>query len=198
MACSEAAKRAKARYRETHREELRAKNREYGRTHKAERAAYYQANREELRAKQNAYNAEHAEESRRRAMEWYYANPERAKATRAKWRRENVDRVNEMLELWRLANPERFEASRKARRARRRARLAGAPGRYTADDVAAQMAEQDGCCMYCGERVTDYHVDHYIPLARGGSNGPENIVIACPPCNLKKGTKMPHEFEVVA
>ena len=33
-----------------------------------------------------------------------------------------------------------------------------------------------------------------IPLAKGGSNGPENIVIACAPCNLKKNAKLPHEF----
>ena len=40
----------------------------------------------------------------------------------------------------------------------------------------------------------DYHVDHVIPLILGGSNGPENLVIACPRCNLSKGAKMPHEF----
>jgi 5-methylcytosine-specific restriction endonuclease McrA len=33
-----------------------------------------------------------------------------------------------------------------------------------------------------------------VPLSRGGSNGPENIVIACPTCNLAKKDKMPHEW----
>jgi 5-methylcytosine-specific restriction endonuclease McrA len=33
-----------------------------------------------------------------------------------------------------------------------------------------------------------------IPLDRGGSNGPENIVIACPECNHSKHNKLPHEW----
>jgi len=40
----------------------------------------------------------------------------------------------------------------------------------------------------------DYHVDHRVPIARGGSNGPENLVIACPDCNRRKNAQMPHEF----
>lgn len=37
-------------------------------------------------------------------------------------------------------------------------------------------------------------VDHVVPLIKGGGNGPENIVVACATCNLKKGAKLPHEF----
>ena len=129
---------------------------------------------------------------------WMAANQDKMREYRKKYLRVHADRAREMRALWLAENPERAAAAWRSGRARRRARIAAAPGYYTVDDVLAQMEAQEGRCHYCAQPVTEYHVDHYIPLARGGSNGPENIVIACPPCNLKKGTKMPHEFEVVA
>jgi 5-methylcytosine-specific restriction endonuclease McrA len=39
-----------------------------------------------------------------------------------------------------------------------------------------------------------YHVDHVVPLSRGGSDGPENIVISCPRCNCSKSSKLPEEW----
>lgn len=50
--------------------------------------------------------------------------------------------------------------------------------------------ERDGyVCQYCGstERL---HVDHEIPLSRGGTNLFENLVTACGPCNQSKGPKL--------
>lgn len=37
-------------------------------------------------------------------------------------------------------------------------------------------------------------VDHVVPLVKGGSNGPDNLVIACSTCNLRKNDKLPHEW----
>lgn len=83
----------------------------------------------------------------------------------------------------------------KALNARRRARKRDADGKYDAKDVARQYRAQKGKCYWCGIKVGGvYHVDHVIPLARGGTNGPENIVISCPHCNLSKHDKLPHEW----
>jgi 5-methylcytosine-specific restriction endonuclease McrA len=61
--------------------------------------------------------------------------------------------------------------------------------------VRDQYGRQRGRCYYCHEKVGDsYHVDHVIPLALGGGNGPENLVIACPRCNLTKYAKHPMDF----
>ncbi len=43
-------------------------------------------------------------------------------------------------------------------------------------------------CQYCGAKG-DLTFDHVIPRARGGLTSWENVVAACSPCNLKKGSK---------
>jgi 5-methylcytosine-specific restriction endonuclease McrA len=51
------------------------------------------------------------------------------------------------------------------------------------------FARDEYTCVYCGseERL---HVDHRIPVSRGGSNGFDNLVTACAPCNQSKGPKL--------
>lgn len=46
-----------------------------------------------------------------------------------------------------------------------------------------------GLCPLCGVEVTrvNGHVDHIIPLAKGGAHSQENLQILCGPCNRQKG-----------
>ena len=43
-------------------------------------------------------------------------------------------------------------------------------------------------CQYCGSRH-DLTFDHVVPRAHGGITSWENVVAACAPCNLSKGSK---------
>jgi 5-methylcytosine-specific restriction endonuclease McrA len=80
---------------------------------------------------------------------------------------------------------------------RRRARKIKAGGSHSAEDIVLLRRIQKNRCTYCKRQLGDYHVDHMIPLARGGSNGLENICLACPDCNRKKNTKTAEEFKRV-
>lgn len=89
------------------------------------------------------------------------------------------------------ANPELYRGYSRTRRARKR----GASGSHTPKDVARIYAMQRGRCYWCDVALgPEWHVDHRMPLARGGGNGADNIVIACIPCNLRKHDKTPEEF----
>jgi len=43
-------------------------------------------------------------------------------------------------------------------------------------------------CQYCGAKG-DMTFDHVLPRSRGGRTTWENVVAACGPCNLRKGSK---------
>ncbi len=45
------------------------------------------------------------------------------------------------------------------------------------------------CCQYCGGKG-DLTFDHVVPRARGGITSWENVVAACSPCNLRKGSRL--------
>ena len=54
---------------------------------------------------------------------------------------------------------------------------------------------QNSRCYWCQQKFTEKpHLDHVWPLAKNGTNGAENVVLACRTCNLKKGDKTPMEF----
>lgn len=50
-------------------------------------------------------------------------------------------------------------------------------------------------CQYCGRTspAHDLTFDHVVPRARGGRTSWQNVVAACQSCNLRKGSKLPHQ-----
>ena len=50
--------------------------------------------------------------------------------------------------------------------------------------------ERDGgICQLCHQSVEGtWHLDHVIPLSRGGEHSYKNVQVAHPLCNLKKGS----------
>jgi len=42
-------------------------------------------------------------------------------------------------------------------------------------------------CRWCGGEA--HEVDHLTPVARGGSDRPENLVAACRACNARRGAR---------
>lgn len=102
--------------------------------------------------------------------------PEWRKAWAKRWRANH----KEYISVW----------NRRIKAARTRA-----IGTHTAGDIKDQYTRQKGKCFWCGEIVgKNYHVDHVVPLARGGSNWPDNLVISCPTCNMRRRDKLPHEW----
>ena len=152
---------------------------------------YYAANRERKREHHAAYRAANRGKMQKNSRVYYAANRENRREYHAAYRATNRENRREYSAAYRAANPFAVRAASAIRRARKRQ----ATGSYTKGDTQEQYKRQKGKCYYCQTKVGDtYHVDHVVPLSRGGTNGVENIVIACPSCNQSKKDKMPHEW----
>lgn len=74
----------------------------------------------------------------------------------------------------------------------RRARERQAVGSYSLVEIQLLIIRQRGMCAGCTSILgVNFHRDHIIPLALGGSNYIHNIQLLCRPCNLEKGAKDP-------
>ena len=140
-----------------------------------------------------------AEKIRQRVKFRYWNDPERARETARQYAREHATEAVQRVAKWRKANPDKYKRQnayspqRQASAKRRRARKANADGSHTLEDVQRQYDYQHGRCFWCSSLVEGiYHADHVIPLSRGGSDSPGNIVIACPVCNGSKQDKLPY------
>lgn len=87
---------------------------------------------------------------------------------------------------WRANNPTKARALAQ----KRYRQLKEAPGWHDEDDITLICDELEDSCYYCGEYVgSDFHIDHMLPISRGGSHWPSNITITCKTCNLDKHNK---------
>jgi 5-methylcytosine-specific restriction endonuclease McrA len=178
-------------YRQAHPEISREYARRYRREHPEVRAAYYESRREAL-AEYDHHRYQNNREAKLAHNRRYHQENREAVARRNRLHRQyNHQAILERDRLRYESDPDRFRSYSRNRHARKR----NAPGSHTAADIAAQRTRQKGRCYWCGEKVgRHYHVDHVVPLALGGSNGPENLVIACAHCNLSKGATHPMDF----
>ena len=155
------------------------------------------------------WNAAHPDKRRKGSTDYALRNKEKVKVRRAAHRVANRDRLNASKNAWHLANTDRvreysrqYIAANHDRRAtqerNRRARKRSADGSHTLADIDALRIAQGNLCAACSAdmAVTGSHVDHKTPLVRGGGNGPDNLILLCPPCNQRKYTKTLDEFMV--
>ena len=179
-ACRQCFSANRSEYREANRERIAEKKRRYREDNreyiKKYLRDYYQSNLELARQKKAKYRKLHLEEAAARSRKWYEKNRELA-----------IERARQ----WRKDNPESVRASASIRRVRERAQ-AGEP--YGGEDIARMHEDQGGLCFYCQEPLSEYHIEHKIPIARGGLACLYNICLSCPDCNMRKGTKTPEEF----
>jgi 5-methylcytosine-specific restriction endonuclease McrA len=139
------------------------------------------------------------------ASAWIKSHPE----TRVAWRKSNVVRERETNAAWRRANPARVARygakyvrthrdKIKQKLARRRAikRHSTVDPKGIAAFYRMVRTAERITCYWCSKPVkkSDRHVDHIVPLARGGAHAVLNLCCSCSSCNHRKRHKLPAEF----
>ena len=78
----------------------------------------------------------------------------------------------------------------------RQLRARHAKGSFTFEQWREKIKLWGNRCYLCSESLIDkkVHIEHRIPISRGGSNWIANIAPACAPCNMSKHAKTEKEF----
>ena len=151
---------------------------------------YRKENVEMIRQNSVKWAKENPEKCSENARLWRFKNIDRADENRRKWRRENPERMAFLSKRWRENNPEKQRTIMFNRNsASRGVRLAVKHGL-----LEEMMNSQSSECAYCKINISDeFHVDHLVPISKGGGNLPQNLQLLCPTCNLRKGAMMPED-----
>lgn len=145
--------------------------------------AYYYANRERIIARDRAYKAERRELLRAKSRERYARNKEHCLAIARAYRERNLEKVRERDRN----SPARFAASH-----RRRVLIRNAKQKVTKQEWELILDRYGRKCLCCGRSQNEValHMDHVVPLSRGGSHTADNVQPLCKSCNSKKHTRV--------
>ena len=153
---------------------------------KTSSAVYRTTNREKVNAQIYAWNANNREKVNARTAAWKAANPEKVKAYAAN----NSEKIKAQAVAWLRANPESVRIRYQNRRAQKN--VSGTLSKGLAKKL---FQLQKGKCPCCQQPLGDnYHLDHIVPLALGGSNTDDNIQLLRATCNHQKHAKHPIDF----
>ncbi len=112
----------------------------------------------------------------------------------AEWERRLVGiEYDERLKLGRSHVRGALAPEDKVHRHNIRATWRGATGTLTTAQWFKLRAMFDGVCAYCG-KSREIHLEHVVPVSRGGDTSQWNVVPGCLVCNLRKGTKDPADW----
>lgn len=118
-----------------------------------------------------AVNPEKFREERR---EWWVANKEKARASSRKWSKSNPLKRQEHCRAY-------------------QAKKLGVTIEHV--DREEIFKRDSGHCQICTKELdktakNGWHLDHIMPISKGGNHSMANVQVLCPSCNISKGAKI--------
>jgi 5-methylcytosine-specific restriction endonuclease McrA len=172
-------------YRKANREKTNAANSAWRRTNpdkgRATTAAWREKNKKRVKELQSIRSAKYYALNRKKMISgsanYHAEHPEQVKATRSRWKKKHPEKV-------RIAY-HNYQATKKEN-----------GGKISLGLAEKLLTRQKNHCAVCKKSLskTGYHLDHIVPLARGGKNEDRNMQATCPKCNMEKNAKDPIAF----
>lgn len=181
---------------------------------------YYQKNAEAVKECNKKYRQKNTEYYRQYHKKYRQENTEAIKQQRKRYYQENFELVNQRNKRYHQANAESIKRYRKqydkqynkqylqterGREANYRRNLKRKSYKHKVDFTPherKQILDRDNWnCQSCGIEVHDRsngdwntpdkaHIDHIVPISKGGNSEPSNLQVLCRTCNLSKRDKL--------
>lgn len=182
---------------------IKTYKRHYYEVHKAEILAKYKEFRKqypEIAREQDRKRDLKRRESHRRYGRLYYETHKfECRSRSRKYEAEHPDKTHERTRQWRKKHPDRIYFYNAMRRAKKKnaLKMLSQEEQEAIKAIYKKAREAPRVrCYLCGKLIPKghRHVDHIVPLAKGGKHVPSNLAIVCDRCNLRKNAKLPQEI----
>lgn len=159
---------------------------------------YARANKEKRENSRKAYAEKHRLDIKVKSKQYYEANKEKIRANAKNYYNKNKEYLK--------ASKQAYLQTEAGRLAIKNGRNAYKARKKSTDDKTVTISAlqnlaiaQNNQCSYCKCPIDiadrSVHLDHYIPLSKGGAHSITNVVWACAKCNLRKNDKLPKDFK---
>ena len=171
---------SKKEYREKNIDIIRIKKKEYNNN-----------NKEKISKRDKEYREKNKEKIRENKKLYYEANKEYVLSKNKEYQKRNRVRLNKYL----LEYSKTKIGSVSKLNTRHKRRTVIKDGDVTTQQLKELYSTVKNC-YWCNIKLTknNTHLDHFVPLSKGGLHTIDNLVLSCSCCNLKKSNKDPYEF----
>jgi len=194
-------------------EKRRAKRKENPEFFKQKDKENYIKHQEARKAAAKVYIIKNKDKVMKRKKEYYNANKEVLAEKHKQYYQDNKQELIEKNKSYYQNNKESILAKKKRYRASEQGRLvirnnrnkyralksASSDGSVTTEALLDLASKQNYKCAYCGCDIDikepTSHLDHVLPLSKGGTHSITNVVWACAPCNLQKSATIINKKE---
>lgn len=178
---------------------------------------YYEKNKETVSAKIAEWKAVNKEHVKQVQNNYWISNREKCLAANKKYKDANKQKVvkynkeyrvnnKDLIANYNLRNKDKRAAYHRQRKVthpnenriilhNRRARINLNGGKLSTGIARKLYQLQKGKCACCNNDLgDDYHLDHIMPIALGGTNSDSNVQLLTKMCNLQKHAKHPIDY----
>lgn len=167
----------------------------------------YLENKEVFSLKSAVYRSENKEEIRRRDEKYRIENRDKKNAQQKIYRSHNKDVIAERNRKYKLENPDKIKQKNRSyvERNPEKAKMWAVNNQHKrrsykkstlkSSELKEWVISQSKVCLYCRcDCEQNFHIDHIIPLSKGGLHEIHNLAISCEWCNCHKSNKSVEDF----
>ncbi len=170
-------------------ENINLKNREYYKNHKVEIKEYRENNKYKISISKKKYIVN---------------NKDKISKQRKEYRKKNIEKIKDYARYYGQSLNGKISQTNSRNKRRYLIKLSsdGTIPNKVQYPLTVELKElleiQDYKCYICKSDITKKkHLDHHIPLSKGGTHSINNVVWLCPLCNLTKHSKMPDTLLII-
>jgi len=167
---------------------------------------YRSRNKKKISKAKREYNKKNKENHNEYRKEYRVKNKDRLLKRERNYREKNIEKIKSNHKKYNEKNKEELKIYRRKyyktikgisskRNTEHKRRTKYKDGDVKTSEINNLFATVKNC-YWCNKQLCpkQTHIDHYVPLSKGGKHTISNLVLTCSKCNLKKSSKDPLQF----